>query len=284
MVATLKGWFFVTCTSALLYWVLREKADPPPRADAPAWQHRLGVGALIVALTLTALLYKLQQQEEIAGATLQAIAKLRAQQVSEWLEQRGVEASLPFSGPFLPEAYQRWRTRGDLPSRDLLLGQLEEIGRQGIFRGASLLDERGDILWHSGKLSAELDTAQRQSVGRLAREKPARQLGPYVDPTGLLRLDFPVPLASGSVILTSPLSDSWPASLLTWPVPSRSGEIVLVQPYEGSVLVLNKLRRSRQRWLSASQFDFEAALPQVLSLRRELSQGTAAARHQDENL
>lgn len=267
LVSTLKGYFFVFCTSVLLYGLLRWRWGDEPLRSRRQTPNSLVYSLPIVLLTLTAGLYTLHQKEASEGARLQDMVQVRLQMLDAWLAERQVDAEIMFNDPFLSQAYRRWRQKGDLASRDYLFSHLSVYARQGIFEVCVLFDESGQVLWQSEPVKAGLDRDFRQSLLAAASRSSVTRLRPHREASGQVRLDFLCPLQpkaspatpSPMVLLRGYPARHLPAGLFAW-TGTRSGEMVLFQREGQEIYYLHPLGVIKNQRLPLSQ-------PQLLAAR-----------------
>lgn len=267
LVSTLKGYFFVFCTSVLLYGLLRWRSGEEQSGSRLQMPSSLVYSLSILLLTLTAGLYTLHKKEASEGARLQNMVEVRLQMIDAWLAERQVDAQILFSDPFLSHAYRRWRQKGDLAGRDYLFSHLAVYARQGIFEVCVLFDENGQILWQSKPLDGALDPDFRQSLLAAASRSSVTRLRPQREASGQVRLDFLCPLQTKAlpatpgpmVLLRGYPARHLPAGLFAW-TGTRSGEMVLFQREGQEIYYLHPLGVIKNQRLPLSQ-------PQLLAAR-----------------
>ena len=66
---------------------------------------------------------------------MQAIATLKAQQISDWLNERLADAKVVQHSQSLSESYYRWREKGDAATFAQLRNHLAEYDKQGQISG-----------------------------------------------------------------------------------------------------------------------------------------------------
>jgi PAS domain S-box-containing protein len=256
LVSTLKGWLFVGFTSLVLYLLLRRRwresdqtADQPANHNLPPLRSLLRPIVLLVLLiagiTGGAIYYTFEQEKQTEAARLQAIATLKAQQISDWLNERLADAQVVQHSQSLSESYYRWREKGDAATFAQLRNHLSEYDKPDQISGLMLLDESGHPVWHTARLSGAFDAQQRTIFLNAARQGQAVRVGPYLDAGGHLHLDFVAPLHGKAgkgdhsgpiVILHTDSANYLPATMRVWPSPKASGEILLLR-HEGEYVV-----------------------------------------------
>jgi PAS domain S-box-containing protein len=271
--------------------------DPQPHEDSelsenkdvvvekPAWRDLLWpmllLAALIIGVTTVLILYVVEQKKTNEIAQLQAIAELKAGQLSDWLNERQHGANLIRISPFLGMAYLRWQQQGDTTSRDRILERLTTFRGKGSFQQVIMLDPQGEPLWDSNLV----DWAQRPAISALARARflaaatPDRviHIGPYADEAGRIQLNFVFRLSLPDqqpgpiVIMRSDAADYLPAEMRNWPVPSASGEILLLRRNQDRVEIISDVRFLPDSGLKlgAAMTDREALIVQAFLPRHK---------------
>ncbi|MGE5621459.1 MAG: PAS domain S-box protein [Candidatus Bathyarchaeota archaeon] len=208
--------------------------------------------ASIAGLTAIAIDNAVDTQEGKELARLQAIADLKARQLTDWLEERYGEARFLRDSQYWGGICQDWRQDGSTASRDLLYHRLDEFRTQDGFRDVILLDEQGTPLWSAAGGSPAIDPALAAFAREAGRRGDVGHFGPYRDRDGHLHLDFVAPLAgAGSpapvVLLHTDPADYFSRDFQAWPVPGTSGEILLFRRDGDQVLYINELRHHGDR-------------------------------------
>ena len=254
LASTLKGWLFVAVTAFLLYRLLRRREGAAAKSAAPV-RIRLGLpfALLIVAVILLAvagIVNTVTRVQETGVARMQAIADLKARQISDWLEERRWDAEFVKTSAYYADQYRRWQQDGDTKGGTLLQTRLEHFIRSGGFSAFTVLDPEGRRVWGSTAASLEPAPILRAAAESAVRDRQVQVVGPYLDLTGFVRLDFVAPLAAGNgppplvVLHSDPAAWLYP-SLQSWPVPSESGEMLLFRREADQVLFLNELRHRK---------------------------------------
>lgn len=237
------------------------------------------LGAALLGLTAAAIGHSFSQHREAEVARLQAIADLKARQITDWLKERRGDAEFVQTSPFFATNYRRWRETGDLAGRDLLQARLEQLRRSRGFAAVLLLDERGERLWGSARAPLEIATPLRDAARQASADLQVRRVGPYRGMAGTPRLDFLAPLTAAGprsplVVLHTDPADWLFHALQVWPGPSASGETLLFRRDGDKILFLNELRHRKD---SALNLRVPQAAPMLLAaqvLRGETRPGS----------
>ncbi|MCU7936548.1 MAG: PAS domain S-box protein [Candidatus Thiodiazotropha sp. (ex Dulcina madagascariensis)] len=208
------------------------------------------LASVITALTFAAIYYTLQQKKAAEIGRLQAIADLKAEQLNNWLQERRNDARSLQLSQTIPSAYRRWLESNDGVIREELISHLQAIVNLGQFEGIRLLDGQGQLIWHSGHLPDNIDSALRTSYLSKTNRKEISLIDLFQDSEGHIHLDYVVPFhyPEGSIgpilILHTTPSNSILPSVSEWPIPSLSGEVVLFRRDGEDVLFLNPLKHA----------------------------------------
>ncbi len=287
--STVKGWAFVGATCMLLYvWMRREISRHllplPSRNAANEKPHspsarRLAAPLVVIALAVvvlaaSAIVFSYYRQEARQSERLAAIVELQANRIAEWVHHRIGELHFIRTDHRFADLYRRWHERGDVASRDLLLGQLTEYAVANEYRGVLVLDESGMVVGREGGLKRETPPELRDAAVRAVNTGESQQTGVYyLEKSSLpIRIDFVVPLAppgerahAAVALRIDPRDGVYPA-LGVWPSENISGEAVLWRRDGDSALAMSEFRQrpgSAGR-LRLSLLDQDLAVSRVL--------------------
>ncbi|MBL8305139.1 MAG: PAS domain S-box protein [Rubrivivax sp.] len=204
----------------------------------------------ILLVTVGGMFISLGHDREESLATLKAVAELKAQELGDWMGERGIDAEMIALGSDARQLASNWQSLADPAALALLQARLPALLPPTRFGAASVFDARGEPAWRSDKAPEALPAhaAERQRAARL--RKPS-YLGPYADGAGVAHLDFLVPLAEPGTPEGRPVpllalhligAQYLPERLRDWPMPSRTGEVVPVRRDGDDVVALTALR------------------------------------------
>lgn len=254
-ISVLKGGIFVVATALLLYVLLQRRAAAPLAVTTSLHGYVLplaAASAIIIGITVSLALNTMEQKEHAEVARLQAVTKLKTEQVSVWLRERLSDARLLQGSLSIPAAYQHWRQQGDRASRDDLFSRLSAYRKEGSFQGLLLLDENGAPLWSATVMPKEVPyyigpAEIRRFLATVIPGNPTR-LGPYRDSAGRIHLDFVLrlPLPGGQpgpiIVLQSDAENYFPDAHGAWPAPTASGDVFLFKRDGDHFIYLSQLR------------------------------------------
>ena len=283
-VSSLKGGLFVAVTAGLLYVLLQGWGEAMVEAGAvwraaPKEARRSGPRPILLAMLLLmpviGLVFIRLQTPEVERETqvgLQAIARLKAEAIENWLKERdrdGLDAQASTSFADLV----RRIVEDTSATPDARLGATMQTwfnrrSMRDTFDSVSLVDDGGRV--RAGEALAPGVPGVGLELAALAIASGQIQRGElYRAGAGPAQLQWAVPIrATGggrviaALVLRAPFDRHLESLIRTWPTASASGESLLVRRDGDSVLFLNELRHR----------------PDVaLSLRLPLSQPTVAS-------
>lgn len=230
-------------------------------AAAPAGGRRGGLYLLLafcsLAAVITALAYwawvvqahSVRSQQQ---ASLAAVAQLKADEISRWLDERQADADALSSDPLLASAAARIADgTAAATTRAEVRRELAAVRRAYGYVDVFLASRDGRVLMRVPATASHPLGARVVALARLAlRTGRVQSSDLYLGPNGEPRLEFVAPLATsvaggvrpGVVVLhVDPGSYLYPF-IQSWPLPSRSGETLLVERRGDRVVYLNELR------------------------------------------
>jgi two-component system, sensor histidine kinase and response regulator len=226
---------------------LLQPAAPRDASWRPLLPWLGAAAALILALAALAVWLARERQLGVESVRLEAVAALRAQQVTGWVDDRRAQLQFLARTPLWPELLLRWQDQGDDAARERLLERTRDYAKGYRYSEVSLIDAAGHVLALTEATPPALTAATRDAVRRaVASGQPAmselhRQAGDAPE----LRLDFVVPMAAPTVrgaasrwlvvvrldprLDLLPMLDAWPDSRapVATQLVQRSGDMLL---------------------------------------------------------
>lgn len=257
--STIKGIAFVAITSVLLFIALKSVPieAKSERANVEGRSRPLFVVFLALTVTLAiigTLAYRAQyaslKQAELAR--LQAIAQLKVEDMSRWLNERRANADLMSRSPILVEPLERWIATNSEKEASRLIALLREVRTSFGFSGATLLSVSGDPLFTEGKHPAT-ELMRSSAVEAASSGKPV-----FIDlhrsaDGDAVHMALVAPVLSGGggqkrILAVAHLEmragDYLYPYIENWPLAASSGESVLVKRDGDDVLFLSQARHS----------------------------------------
>jgi PAS domain S-box-containing protein len=270
LASTLKGLLFVAITSLLLFFLLlrfaaerhdQEKVGADgtaPTEEAKADRRKLGAGIALFSVVFALLggggmQRDWQRHQQRAEEQLQSIARLKAEQIESWIDERLRDAEVIRSAPMLREGFAQWRRHGDPVVRQRLLARLGEFATMMHYPTVAICDANGEILLQAGEPHHGTSDALRAAARRALTEGHTVTTDLYrmaVPLPAHPHLDFVTPLPHGPgeaappavLVLRVNVQKTLYDLLQSWPVPSATAETLLFRKEGNGVLFLNDLR------------------------------------------
>ena len=257
-----KGFLFVASASGFLYalikgwfelWDSAETRDGEVTASQRTGQFLLFIvlAMLVPIIAVTFFSIQIPKTEGEAFNNLQAIAKLKTEQIGNWLEERqGDCLTLAQSKQLAADVAAFIRQKEDAHLGQEILDRLGQLRMAYAYESVQLLDESGRLLLNSGE-----DIKISPVVNRLVTEAMTHQQilhsDLYRDEAGHAHMDWIVPVVSADaqsgaavavIVLRAALEKLLFPLIQTWPTMSASAEALLVRRQGDSILYLNDLR------------------------------------------
>ena len=258
--STGKGMAFVVVTSALLFLALKTAKTSAPLAkqDFSGMSWPLLTVFLVLALAIGSIgfaTYRVQSGalRDNALSGLKAVAELKVEGISRWLDERRANARSLSGGTAIPVLLAHWLETGDAGEQALLTSTLHNLRDSYGFTDLAILDLSGRPL-----LGTPTDTPQPATSAETVQAALASGQPQFLDldrreGDGAPRMGFIAPLyrtASGGAP-RQPLGairfnlgpeDFLYPFLTSWPLGSTSGEFVLARRDGADVFFLSPLR------------------------------------------
>lgn len=253
-----KGLAFVAVTSLLLYLLLRMRDTTDTQG---ATGQPMGVRRLLLIFAALALMVPLigfaiarlygPQIEREAYANLNAIARLKVEQIENWMGERyGDSAVLAGDDAFAARVGQFAQHEQDAQLSRLILDRLEHLVTHYHYSKVLLFNTSGRLLLKSGG-DVTTSPVPQDVLRRTLDSKQVQRSDIYLDEEGDIHLEWVVPIVISStqgkrmvavaVLRVTAQQFIFPL-IQTWPTASASGETLLVRRDGESVLFLNQLR------------------------------------------
>ncbi|MDO9269554.1 MAG: EAL domain-containing protein [Methylobacter sp.] len=235
-------------------------AAKPIKADKKHPPVIPGTVLLFIALTLvvpliglTSIMLHGPKIELDTYANLETIARLKSDQVKNWLDERhGNAASLAASTGFATQVDQFVGRQQDLELSGPVRDNLNTLRTAHGFDSILLLDDDGRMLL---KLGEHVDTppALQEQLHQAMTDKSVQRGELYLDRSGAVHLDWVVPVVVSepqshgrvvaAVVLRATAQHFLYPLIQAWSTASPAAEILLVRRQGNSVIFLNELGR-----------------------------------------
>ena len=218
---------------------LPPSAPPTPRVGAWRGRSLLGLVLAIVAIAAVVaavLRHEYQSRVQQQATQIESVVRLRANEVSVWLERRLSLARFVQGSSLFASLYQRALRDGDAAALSSLHERLMEMGAAFGIDRVLLLDDQGEAIWSSAGV-ARTAPALRDAARLALAGAEVQQAALHDDGAGggAAWHDIVVPLvrtgspAQAAVVLRQDAQPLLLDTLQRWPVPSATGTAVLVR-------------------------------------------------------
>ncbi|HVJ35715.1 MAG TPA: EAL domain-containing protein [Terriglobia bacterium] len=278
--AMAKGVVFVTVTSALLFLALRHASQHGPSEELPLldetrpgrpWPHIVAILALCCGIGLMAWTrYDAERDaaEQAMLRQLQAIAKIKAKSIQDWLASYQADAETLSNAPDLIADVEAWQSGRNAVVYQHLSEMVEANNRvhSNAYRSTTVLTLDGDMIVSKPDKSSLVMSSSHDWPAQIAAAGAmlARGETAFVDlrqdpESAALHFSFIAPVmakaagaqsASGKPIAYvaidfAPENYLFP-SLLTSPLPSESGELALARREDDLIRYLYRSKAGRE--------------------------------------
>ena len=240
--------------------------------------------ALMLLIPLLGIAFVSLQVPKIEQATydnLQAIARLKSEQIEYWLAERNGDSQVLMSSSGINAQIAKWiQRKADTQASDAILNYFHSLLDNYSYNRIYLLDTQGHLLLTQGENSdVPLDRQDLDLIALSMTSKQVQRNALHRDERGYAHLDWAIPVlianAEGEhvvgVILLRVLADQFLYPLIqTWPVISASAETLLVRQDGEFILYLNELRHRHNTALTLKLPDNNPRLPAAVAVNTTL--------------
>ncbi|MBI5118138.1 PAS domain S-box protein [Candidatus Poribacteria bacterium] len=224
---------------------------------SPRWL--IVVFSFLMLVLLAGGVWFYQGQEERlrqeAEANLDAIARLKVDEIVAWRAERFGDGAVCMDSPFFVAAVMQWMARPEADVSEQLLARFRSMQKNYGYSDVLLVDAGGKVRLSLSGRSGPLHEDAVQAMVEAFRERRPVFTDLHVGPGDLpSHLDVVAPLFTqnsvapkpvGAIILQSEARRFLYPLVQTWPTPSRTAETLLVRRDGETVLFLNELRHRR---------------------------------------
>jgi PAS domain S-box-containing protein len=213
---------------------------------------------------------------------LAAIAKVKAEHIREWRQERLDDARAVARRPLFQRALEAWlQNRKDTRLRATVLEWLAEERESKGLANVALLDTDGRVLLSAKPQTDSLDPVEKRAINEsLAKHAPVLS-DLYRSPQGTVQVDAVAPALDlagrpmAVVLLRSRAESVLYPLIQSWPTPSDTAETLLVRRDGEDVLFLNNLRHWSDTALSLHKPLTRLDLPAVQAVlgKEDIFQG-----------
>ena len=261
--SSMKGGLFVATTSALLYVLLKSWQEslgaPPAGSPAPLPgknRLRLVFLALAMVVPLIGLVFVRVQTtliEQETATNLQAVSKLKAEQIENWLAERHGDGVVLMASQGLHTQIAQWVQGSGKKNTHIsaeIARRFQNMMDSYRYSSVLLLDNHARLVLGQGQHDETTPALQAQALRAMADRQVQRSELSSRE-AGQAHLDWIVPVvvadgrgtrAVAAIVLRVSVTDFLYPLIQTWPTASPSAETLLVRQEGDAATVLLELR------------------------------------------
>ena len=223
---------------------------------------------LLVVIGATYAHLAIKNVEHEAFENLQSICRLKAKQISSWLEEREADAFTLKSSENLALRIEKYIQQNKDTDKQILLSRIDSVRQAYGYDSVLLIDTQGKLLIGAGS-NLDIPSVVQGLLKQTIQNQRILHTDLYRENNQHIHLDWVVPViksnAEGETVIAAIILRTKPANNLfsvirDWPVVSASAESLLVRKQGDSALVLNELRHRRE---TALQFRLPLSIPDL---------------------
>ncbi len=247
--------------------------DEAVRLGRWRWLAALFLLATLVVVAITKIY--VPQIERDAYTGLEIAARLKAQQVESWLDERRSDGRVLASDAEFVQRVADVRRRADPEKEALIRRRLDVITGGYGYSAAYLLDPRGEVLL-APDIKHGISAQTRTLLPKIFASGQVAHSAFYIDvEDGQPGLNFVVPLQRtvggkrqpvAALVLHAEPHESILSLILAWPSTSPTGETLLVQANGESVVYLTELRHQESAALQFKRPLSDRLLPAAIAI------------------
>ena len=244
-----KGFLFVALTSFLLYLLLNLKSRSEIKEEQTATSSRrlywLFAFQILLMPLIPTLLYSIHghQIKQDSHSDLIALAKVKAEQIEIWLQERLADGLMIQNDQGFTQAIALINYGGSITT-DAIQKPLLQLQQNKAYQSLLVLDLKNDprlILGHVPVHKTIVDTHShgKPETHAILKSDNTIQTSWYWDENNHLYLDIHVPLIDtrlnqtvGTLIMTQDLQTTLLPQLQSWNGVTRTGKTYLLQPHD----------------------------------------------------
>ncbi len=225
------------------------------RKESPTRWPLLVIGLLMIIVLIGGTWFYRSQDREMrrrAIEELQAVARMKLDQIVAWRAAALADAVLLMESPFLAEGVSAWMDRPETATLEKILGRVRSMRRHKHYADVLIVDASGKIHLSLDGKSVRLHSEALQAVEdalRLRRpvitelHRGPGDLPPHLDIVApVFRMQGGVAEPAGAIVLREDARQTLYPLIQSWLTPSPSAETLLVRRDQDHVLFLNDLR------------------------------------------
>lgn len=214
--------------------------------------------------------FEVQQNRQSVESELQAIARLKIDQVVAWRRDRLADAEVLMDSVSLKEEISPWIKTRDPALADKILRRFSVTLQNHHYCRIMLADSAGEVLLDTAGRLGRVTEDEARALEAARKRHQAVLTDLYLDPDTSqpqISVVCSVPSDSNSalVLQCQPSEDLYPM-IQSWPVPRQSAETILVRCDGDYVLYLNELRYRKDTALKFTLPLSQVEIPAVMAV------------------
>lgn len=216
-------------------------------------------GILIIVFGFFYLNFKFKKAVETKGKELEAIARLKSDQISAWIADEMHDANALASNGILTERLETWMVDPTAENKQKVILFLETVKSEHHYDHVYLTDESGNLLLSSENDNFNIAPYLQEKARQSVQTRKVITTDLYKCPIHhVVHIDFIAPLkglkqvSAGTVVFQFDPSRFLYPLIQTWPTLSETSETLLFKVTGDSIVFLNELRHKKNTALNFS--------------------------------
>ena len=214
---------------------------------------------LIIVLGFIYLKFEVKKANETKGKELEAIARLKSDQISDWIEDEIHDASAIAQNEILITRLEIWLADPTAENKQNVISFLETFKSEHEYEHVFITGESGNLLLSSDGNNDSIAPYLQQKARQSVQSRSVLTTDLYKCPVhNAVHIDFIAPLTSiGQATSVAVVFQYDPSRFLfpliqSWPTLSESSETLLYKVVGDSILFLNELKHKKNTALNFS--------------------------------
>lgn len=214
---------------------------------------------LIIVFGFVYLNFKFKKANETKGKELEAIAKLKSDQISEWIADEMFDASAIAQNEILNNRLEMWLVEPTAENKQNVISYLETLISEHDYEHIFITGESGTLLLSSDGMDYSISPYLQEKAKQSVQTHTVLTTDLYNCPIhNAVHIDFIAPLSGmGKVVNGAVVFKFDPSRFLfpliqSWPILSKTSETLLYKVVGDSILFLNELKHKKNTALNFS--------------------------------
>lgn len=214
---------------------------------------------LIIILGFIYLKFEVRKANETKGKELEAIARLKSNQISEWITDEMFDASAITQNDVLINRLEMWLVEPTAENKQNVISFLETLKDEHGYEHVFITGETGNLLLSSGGNDYTIAPYLQEKAKQSVQSRSVLTTDLYHCPVhNAVHIDFVAPFTSTRQVATGAIIFQFdPHRFLfpliqSWPTLSKTSETLLYKVVGDSILFLNELKHKKNTALNFS--------------------------------